>query len=165
MDAKDPAAPRKMQDEELEKAPLIDSKLLLTKLSAGRTWDEYQSDEPIFSQGEAANAVFYIQSGRVKLAVTRDGLEAVISILSEGSFLGECCLADQTVRTATASVLLHSTVVRVEKQAMMELLRSDPEFAEQFLAYTLSRSIHMEAELVSHLFNSGEKRPAGVADA
>jgi CRP-like cAMP-binding protein len=134
--------------------------ILLTKLSAGRTWGEYQTDESISSQGEAANAVFYIQNGKVKLTVTLHGEEAVISILPEGSFLGECCLAGRTVRTATASALLSSTIVRIEKQTMKDLLRSDPEFAEQFLVYMLSRSIHMEADLVLHLLNSSEQRPA-----
>ncbi len=77
----------KMQDEEPKKASLLDPGILLTKLSAGRTWSEYQTDEPIFSQGEAANAAFYIRSGKVKLTVTLNAEEAVISILPEGSFI------------------------------------------------------------------------------
>ncbi len=156
MDIKDPAAPGKMQDEEPEKTPRFDPSILLTERSAGRTCGEYQTDEPIFSQGDAANAVFYIQGGKVKLTVTRNVEAAVISILPEGSFLGECCLVGQTVRGATASALLRSTIVRIEKQAMMDLLHSEPDFAEQFRAYILSHSIHMEAELVSHLFDSSE---------
>jgi CRP-like cAMP-binding protein len=154
------ASPGQMQDEEPEKTLLSDPDILLTKLSTGQTCGEYQTDEPIFSQGEAANAVFYIHGGKVKLTVTLNGEEAVISILPEGSFLGECCLAGQTVRSATASALLRSTIVRIEKQAMMDLLHNEPGFAEQFLAHILSRSIHMEADLASHLFDSSEKRPA-----
>jgi len=121
----------------------------------------YPTDEPVFSQGDPANAVFYIQSGKVRLTVkSADGEQAVLSILPEGSFFGECCLAGQVVRSATASALLRSTVVRIEKQTMMDLLRSAPKFAEQFLTYMLSRSICMEADLVSHLLESSDKRLA-----
>ena len=119
----------------------------------------YAVDEPVFSQGDPANAVFYIQSGKVRLTVQSvDGERAVLSILSKGSFFGECCLAGQKVRSATAGALLCSTIVRIEKQAAMELLRGDPEFAEQFRTYMLARNGRMEAELVSHLFGSSEKR-------
>jgi CRP/FNR family transcriptional regulator, cyclic AMP receptor protein len=119
----------------------------------------YAVDEPVFSQGDPANAVFYIESGKVRLTVQSvDGERAVLSILSKGSFFGECCLAGQKVRSATAGALLCSTIVRIEKQAAMELLRSDPEFAEQFRTYMLARGISMEADLVSHLLESSEKR-------
>ena len=119
----------------------------------------YAVDEPVFSQGDPANAVFYLQSGKVRLTVQSvDGERAVLAILSKGSFFGECCLAGQKVHSATAGALLCSTIVRIEKQAAMELLRSDPEFAEQFRAYMLAHNGRMEAELVSHLFDSSEKR-------
>lgn len=148
-------------DKSPEKVPGLDPCIWLTKLAPGNTRHEYLTDQPVFSQGDSADAVFYIQSGKVGLSVkSEDSEQAVISILPEGSFLGECCLAGQVVRGATASTLLRSTIVRIEKQAMMDQLRSDPEFAEQFLTYTLSRSIRVEAELVSHLFDSGEKRLA-----
>jgi CRP-like cAMP-binding protein len=131
----------------------------LTKLTAGINRHEYLADEPVFSQGDPAHAVFYIQSGKVRLTVQSvDGEHAVVSILSAGSFLGECCLAGQTVRSATASALERSIIVRMEKPATMDLLRSDPEFAGRFLAHMLSRSICVEADLVSHLFDSSEKR-------
>lgn len=121
----------------------------------------YAVDEPVFSQGDPADAVFYIQSGKVRLTVQSvDGEQAVLSILPEGSFFGECCLAGQAVRSASASVLLPSTIVRIEKQPMVYLLRSDPEFAERFRTYLLSRSICMEADSVSHLLESSEKRLA-----
>src|SRR5208282_97629 len=119
----------------------------------------YPTDKPVFSQGEPANAVFYVQSGKVRLTVkSDDGEQAVLSILPQGSFFGEYCLAGQAVHSATASALLHSAIVRIEKQAMMDLLRSDPEFTGQFLAYTLSRSLCMEADLVSRLSDASEKR-------
>jgi CRP-like cAMP-binding protein len=97
----------------------------------------------------------------VKLTVvSKSGKEAVIAILPEASFFGEGCLAGQALRMATASADQKSTIVRVEKRAMVAWLHSEPEFAEQFLAYLLSRNIRMEADLVDHLFNSSEKRLA-----
>ena len=121
----------------------------------------YAVNAPIFSTGDPANAVFYIQSGKVRLTVQSvDGEQAVLSILPEGSFFGECCMAGQPVRSATASALLPSTLVRIEKQATLDLLHSDPEFAERFRTYVLSRSNGMEADLVSHLLESSDKRLA-----
>jgi CRP-like cAMP-binding protein len=108
-----------------------------------------------------ADAVFYIQSGKVKLtAVSKRGKEAVVAILPEASFFGEGCLAGQPLRMATATAVQCATVVRVEKSVMIGLLHKDPEFAESFFAYVLSRNIRMEADLVDHLFNSSEKRLA-----
>ncbi len=139
----------------------FDPRLLLTKLSAGKSSREYLAEEAVFSQGDAADAVFYIQSGRVKLTVvSKSGKEAVIAILPHSSFFGEGCLAGQPLRMATASADQKSTIVRIEKQAMTALLHQEPEFAEGFLAYLLSRNIRMEADLVDHLFNSSEKRLA-----
>jgi CRP-like cAMP-binding protein len=144
-----------------ERTDSFDPRLLLTKLSAGKTTQAYLAEESVFSQGDAADAVFYIQSGRVKLTVvSKTGKEAVVAILQESSFFGEGCLAGQTLRMATASVVERSTIVRVEKRAMVALLHQEPEFAERFLAYLLSRNIRMEADLVDHLFNSSEKRLA-----
>ncbi len=144
-----------------EQIESFDPRLLLTKLSAGKTSREYQADEFVFSQGDAADAVFYIASGKVKLtAVSKSGKEAVVAILPEFSFFGEGCLAGQPLRMATASTIERSTVIRVTKQAMVTLLHQEPEFAERFLAYLLSRNIRMEADLVDHLFNSSEKRLA-----
>jgi CRP-like cAMP-binding protein len=118
----------------------------------------YAVDQPVFSQGDAANAVFYIQSGKVRLTVRSvDGEQAVLAILPDGSFFGECCLAGITVRSATACALLPSTIVRIEKQATLDLLRSDPEFAERFRTYMFSRSTCMEADLVSYLLESSEQ--------
>jgi CRP-like cAMP-binding protein len=135
--------------------------LLLTKLSAGKTTQVYLAEESVYSQGDAADAVFYIQSGRVELTVvSKGGKEAVVAILPRASFFGEGCLAGQPIRMATATADEKSTVVRIEKHAMVALLRQEPEFAEQFLSYLLSRNIRMEADLVDHLFNSSEKRLA-----
>jgi CRP/FNR family transcriptional regulator, cyclic AMP receptor protein len=126
-------------DKAPEKALVLDPSIWFKKLSAGKTRHEYLTDEPVFSQEDPAHAVFHIQSGKVRITIESvDGEQAVIFILPEGSFFGECCLAGQTVRIATASALLRSTIVRTEKQAVMDLLRSDPEFAERFLTSILS---------------------------
>jgi len=144
-----------------ERSASFEAALLLTKLSVERTSREYLLDESVFSQGEPADAVFYVQSGRVKLTVvSKSGKEAVVAILPQDSFFGEGCLAGQPLRMATASAAQKSTISRIEKQVMMELLHSDPGFAERFLAYMLSRNIRMESDLVDHLFNSSEKRLA-----
>jgi len=135
--------------------------LLLAKLSVGKSSQAYLDGESVFSQGGAADAVFYIQQGKVKLtAVSKSGKEAVVAILTEGSFFGEGCLAGQPIRMSTASTIERCAIVRVEKHAMVALLHAEPEFAERFLAYLLSRNIRMEADLVDHLFNSSEKRLA-----
>jgi CRP/FNR family cyclic AMP-dependent transcriptional regulator len=144
-----------------EPAASFDPRLLLTKLSVGKTSREYRLNEAVFSQGDPADAVFYVQSGKVKLTVVaKSGKEVVVAILPQDSFFGEGCLAGQPLRMATASADHKSTVVRVEKRVMLDLLHQDPEFAERFLAYLLSRNIRMEADLVDHLFNSSEKRLA-----
>ena len=139
----------------------FDPGLLLTKLAAGKSSCEYLAEENIFSQGDPADAAFYVQSGKVKLTVvSKSGKEAVIAILTQDSFFGEGCLAGQPVRISTASAAEKSTIIRVEKAVMVDLLHRDPEFAERFLAYLLTRNIRMEADLVDHLFNSSEKRLA-----
>jgi CRP/FNR family transcriptional regulator, cyclic AMP receptor protein len=139
----------------------FDPHILLARLSAGKTSQEYKANESIFSQGDAADAVFYIESGKVKLtAVSQSGKEAVVAILPEVSFFGEGCLAGQPLRMSRASTVQRSTIIRVEKHVMLAMLHRQPEFAERFLAYLLSRNIRMEADLVDHLFNSSEKRLA-----
>jgi CRP-like cAMP-binding protein len=144
-----------------EPPPSLDPHHLLTKLSAGKSSQEYKADESVFSQGDVADAVFFVQSGKVKLTVvSTHGREAVVAILPEGSFFGEGCLTGQQFRMSTASAVERSTILRVSKSAMVALLHQDPQFAERFLAYLLSRNVRMEADLVDHLFNSSEKRLA-----
>ncbi len=139
----------------------FDPRSLLTKLSVGKSRHEYLADETVYSQGDAANAVFYIESGKVKLTVvSKSGKEAVIAHLTDASFFGEGCLAGQPLRMSTAGIMQKSTMIRIEKKAMVGLLQREPEFAEQFLVHMLSRNIRMEADLVDHLFNSSEKRLA-----
>jgi len=139
----------------------IDPQNLLIRIVARKSVREYQTDDSIFAQGDLADAVFYIQTGRVKLTVvSTSGKEAVIAHLPEKSFFGEGSLAGQPLRVSTASALQHSAIIRIEKTVMLGLLQSEPGFSEQFLAHVLARNVRMEADLVDHLFNSSEKRLA-----
>jgi CRP/FNR family cyclic AMP-dependent transcriptional regulator len=132
-----------------------------TRLDVEKTSREYLERTLVFSQGDPADAVFYIQSGGVKLTVvSENGKEAVVAILPAGSFFGEGSMAGQPLRMATARTVKVSNIVRIEKSVMIAHLHREPEFAERFLAYLLSRNIRMEADLVDHLFNSSEKRLA-----
>lgn len=144
-----------------EHGPVFDLQVPLNRLISGRSRREYVTGESIFSQGDPANSVYYIQSGRVKLTVvSMSGKEAVIAHLPEASFFGEASLAGQKLRISSANALQDSTIIRIDKQVMQDLLHREPEFAEQFLAHLLTRNIRMEADLVDHLFNSSEKRLA-----
>lgn len=139
----------------------FDSDCLLSKVGTGKSRREYRANETVFSQGDPANAVYYVETGKVKLnVVSKSGKEAVIAILPDDHFFGEGCLAGQPVHMATASALQRSTIVRVEKTFMLGLLRREADFAQQFLTHLLFRNIRMEADLVDHLFNSSEKRLA-----
>jgi CRP-like cAMP-binding protein len=139
----------------------FDLQIPLNRLIAGKSVREYQTGESVFSQGDRSNAVFYIQSGKVKLTVvSMSGKEAVIAHLPAGHFFGEASLAGQQLRISSAHAIQSSTIVRIEKTVMQDLLHREAEFAEQFLTHLLSRNIRMEADLVDHLFNSSEKRLA-----
>jgi len=152
--------PEKM-DLLIGRSSAFDLQISLNKPMLGKSRREYLTGESIFSQGDTANAVFYVQSGKVKLTViSMTGKEAVISHLPEASFFGEASLAGQKERVSSAYAIEASTIVRIEKKAMQDLFHREPEFAEQFLARLLSRNIRMEADLVDHLFNSSEKRLA-----
>jgi CRP/FNR family cyclic AMP-dependent transcriptional regulator len=142
---------------------LFDPKLFLAKVGEGRTIEEYSKDQTVFSQSDPANAVFYIQKGKVKLTVVSNaGKEAVIAILDSGAFLGEGCLTAQPLRMATAIAISDCSLVRLEKAAMIRVLHNEPAFSEMFLAYVLSRNMRIEEDLVDQLFNSSEKRLARV---
>lgn len=128
---------------------------------AGKSRHEYAAGESIFSQGDPANAVFYIQSGKVKITVvSMNGKEAVVAQLPAGSFFGEASLAGEQHRTASARALEAGAIVRIDDAAMLDMLRHEPEFAAHFRAHLLARNSRMEADLVDHLFNSSEKRLA-----
>lgn len=146
-----------------KKNRIFDPKLFLAKVGAGRRVVHFPQDQRIFSQGEPADAVFYIQRGQVKLAVvSRQGKEAVIGLLESGDFFGEGCLAGQATRMATASARSDCSIARLEKAAIFRVLHDEPAFSELFLMHLLSRNIRIEEDLVDHLFNSSEKRLARV---
>jgi CRP-like cAMP-binding protein len=133
----------------------------LNRCMAGKSRREYKTGESIFSQGDPSNAVFYIQSGKVKLTVvSMSGKEAVIAHLPVASFFGEASLTGEPQRSSSAYAIESSMIVRIDKRTMQDLLHREPEFAEQFLAYLLSRNSRIQADLVDHLFNSSEKRLA-----
>ena len=139
----------------------FDHGAFLTKVGNGKTIREYRAKQVVFSQGDPADAVFYVQAGKVKLTVlSTHGKQAVIAILEPGDFFGEGCLASQPVRMSTASAMQPSTILRVAKATMVALLHREPAFAERFIAYLLSRNVRIEEDLVDQLFNSSEKRLA-----
>ncbi len=144
-------------------AVAFDPKALLTKVAKGKKTLEYRNKQVVFSQGDAADAVFYIQSGKVKLSVVSSrGKEAVIGVLEPGSFFGEGCLAGQHLRMSTAIAIQTSGIIRVGKRVMIDLLHREPEFGELFIAYLLARNVRIEEDLVDQLFNSSEKRLARI---
>jgi CRP-like cAMP-binding protein len=146
-----------------KQTPLFNPRDVLVKVGDGKTLLQLRKKDRIIGQGDAADAVFYIQAGRVKLTVvSQQGKEAVVAILEAGSFFGEACLAGQLVCMATATSLEPSTVVRINKQTMIDALHNEPTFAEMFLSYLLSRNIRIQEDLVDQLFNSSEKRLARI---
>ena len=143
------------------KGPSFDPDVLLATTGRGRTRLEYRSEEVIFSQGDAANSIFYIVRGKIKIVVTSEqGREAVVALLGEGDFFGEGCLIAQPLRLATAASMTDAAVMRVEKAEMLRLLHAEPDFAEVFTVHLLTRNSRVEADLADHLFNSSEKRLA-----
>lgn len=139
----------------------FDLHAFLAHIGNGKTTRAYRAKQVIFSQGDPADAVFFIQSGEIKLTVvSKRGKEAVIGVLERGSFLGEGCLAGQSVRMSSASAIQPSSLVRVGRSAMVRMLHREPKFAEHFTAYLLSRNARIEEDLVDQLFNSSEKRLA-----
>jgi CRP/FNR family transcriptional regulator, cyclic AMP receptor protein len=143
--------------------PVFDPKLFLSKVGKGRTIADYAKNQVVFSQGDQADAVFYLQKGKMKLTVVSNaGKEAIIAILGPGDFLGEGCLAAQPVRLATATTISNCSIIRLEKAAMIRVLHDEPTFSEMFVSYLLSRNMRIEEDLVDQLFNSSEKRLARV---
>ena len=139
----------------------FDPKTFLAKVGEGRSIDSYSKDQVVFSQGDPADAVFYIQKGKVKVTVVSEqGKEAVVAILGAGDFFGEACLAGQTRRLATVAAMADSVIVRLEKAAIIRVIHIEPAFSELFIAHLLDRTIRVESDLVDQLFNSSEKRLA-----
>jgi CRP-like cAMP-binding protein len=141
--------------------PQFDGQAFLMSVGAGRSTSKYPARKSIFQQGDPADAVFYIQKGKVKLTVVSErGKEGVIAILAPGDFFGEGCLAGQPLHMATAASMSACTIVRIERETMIRVLQQEPKLAEMFMAFLLSRNIQFEADLVDQLFNSSERRLA-----
>ena len=146
-----------------KRTPLFDAKGFLNTIGDGKTVLKIQKKQTLFSQGDASDAVFYILDGKVKLTVVSPkGKEAVVAVLEHGSFLGEACLTGQAIRIATATSMDDSTIIRIEKAAMVRVLHDEPVFSELFMSYLLRRNIRIEEDLVDQLFNSSEKRLARI---
>jgi len=147
----------------MKKSKPFDNRLFLSHVGAGRAIKVYQKKRRIFSQGDPADSLFYVQEGKVKLTVvSQKGKEAVVAILGPGDFFGEGCLAGQMRRMSTATGMSVCSVMRLEKEAVLQVLRAQPSFSEFFLHHLLSRNIKIEEDLVDQLFNSSEKRLARV---
>jgi CRP/FNR family cyclic AMP-dependent transcriptional regulator len=146
-----------------KKARDFDPHTFLATIGEGRKSLAVAKRQSIFTQGDTADAVFYIQRGRVRLTVvSKTGREATIGILSEGSFFGEGALAGQLLRMGSAAAMTACELLRVDKKAMMNALHREHAFSDMFVAYLLARNIRYEEDLVDHLFNSSEKRLARI---
>ncbi len=141
----------------------FDPNTFLATIGAGRKNLIFAKRQGVFAQGDDADAVFYIQKGKVKLTVvSKTGREATIGMLSEGDFFGEGALAGQTLRMGSAAAMTDCEILRIDKRAMMEALHREHAFSDLFVAYLLARNIRYEEDLVDQLFNSSEKRLARI---
>ena len=142
------------------KAP-FDPKTFLSRVNGGRTIAEYARHQIVYRQGDPADAVFYVQTGKAKVTVvSKQGKEAVVALLAPGDFFGEGCLAGQAVRLATVITLSTCAITRIPKAEIVGIIHSEPAFAELFISHLLARNSRVEADLVDQLFNSSEKRLA-----
>jgi CRP/FNR family cyclic AMP-dependent transcriptional regulator len=159
-----PKAPGKPQKAELSRdfaKPTSVGLLFLKVTEADGSATIYQPNQIIYRQGDPADAVHYIVSGKIQLAVVSEhGKEAVIAMLQHGEFFGEGCIVGQLSRMASASATEKATVIRIEKATMIRVLHEQPEVAERLTAFLLTRNIQIEADLVDQLFNSSERRLA-----
>jgi CRP/FNR family cyclic AMP-dependent transcriptional regulator len=147
----------------LQQTALFNPKAFLSKVGNGKTALKFLKNQIIFSQGDASDAVFYIQQGKIKLTVVSlKGKEAVIAVLEPTNFFGEGCLTGQPLRMATAKAMEGSSLVRIEKSAMTRVLQEESAFSQLFMAYLLNRNIRIEEDLVDHIFHSSEKRLARI---
>jgi CRP/FNR family cyclic AMP-dependent transcriptional regulator len=135
--------------------------MFLETEGAGRTISRYGTDHEIFAQGDAADAVFYVQKGRVKLTVvSKQGKEVIVAIVGPTEFCGESCLSGQPRRMSTAAAMTDCIIMRLEKSAMIRVLSAEPAFSSMFITHLLARTLRVEEDLIDQLFNSSEKRLA-----
>src|SRR6202041_2190468 len=143
--------------------PPFDPKVFLAKVNGGRSVSDYRKDQIVFRQGDPSDAVFYIQSGKVKKTVlSEEGKEAVVAVLGAGDFFGEGCLAGEALRLSTVSALTKCVIARISKADITQVIHEEPAFAELFISHLLARNSRVEEDLVDQLFNSSEKRLARV---
>jgi CRP-like cAMP-binding protein len=139
----------------------FDPKKFLSKVNGGRIQSEYRANQIVYQQGDPADSVFYIQSGKAKVTVlSEQGKEAVVAVLGPGSFFGEGCLAGQALRMATVTAMTECAITRIAKPEIVSVIHKEPTFAELFISHLLDRNSRVEADLVDQLFNSSEKRLA-----
>ena len=139
----------------------FDPRAFLAEAGEGKTISQYHKNQIVFSQGDPADSIFYIQKGRVKVVVlSEQGKEAVVGILGAGQFLGEGCLNGHPFRISTTTALEECVLTAITRTAMLALLRSEPKFSAFFVAYLLNRNSRIEGDLIDQLFNSSEKRLA-----
>jgi CRP/FNR family cyclic AMP-dependent transcriptional regulator len=147
-----------MPDKSIE---VFDPKEFLAKVGEGKTILEFRKGEVVFTQGDAADTIFYIQKGRVKVVViSEQGKEAVVGIVGPGQFFGEGCMNGHSLRIATSTAMEECLVTAITKAAMLAVLHDEPTFSELFMAYLLTRNSRIEEDLIDQLFNSSEKRLA-----
>ena len=145
----------------IKRRPAFNPQSFLAKVGEGRSIAKYSKDQTIFRQGDAANAVFYIQKGKVKVTVVSEqGKEAVVAILDADEFFGEACLAGQSQRITSATAMDDCVIMHLDKAAVVRVIHREPAFSEMFISHILGRTIRVEADLVDQLFNSSEKRLA-----
>src|ERR1700676_2783376 len=140
----------------------VNHAVLRKKFRSGMTFRNYRDKEVVFSQGDPADSVFYVESGTVKLTVVTTRKKAIIAILQRGSFIGEGCLAGQSLRICTARSIGQSNLIRLQKESTVRTLKRDPQFATLFAGYLLTRVVRIEEDLIDQFFNFSERRLARV---
>ena len=139
----------------------FDPKVFLSKVDGGRTISSYQKDQIVYAQGDPADSVFYVQSGKAKkTVVSEQGKEAVVALFGAGDFFGEGCLRGETLRLAAVSAIMECVIMRMPKENIIRVIHEEPAFAEMFISHLLHRNSRVEEDLVDQLFNSSEKRLA-----
>jgi CRP/FNR family cyclic AMP-dependent transcriptional regulator len=146
------------------KSPRFNPEAFLQQIGTGRTLLEFRKKQVVFSQGEAADSIYFIQKGRVRLSlVSKSGKEATLGLMGVGDFLGEeCVAASQPRRLTTATAMSESTVLRIKKRTMVTVLKTEHAFSEMFVGFLLARNAHFQEDLTDQLFNRSEKRLARV---
>ena len=138
----------------------FDPKTFLAKVGTGKTILKFRKNQHVFEQGDVADTVFYIQTGKVKLTLSEQGKEAVVAILEPGHFFGEGCMNGHALRISTTTAMEDCLITAITKVAMIAAIHDEPQFSELFMAYLLTRNSRIEEDLIDQLFNSSERRLA-----